>query len=220
MANLGPAGMTNKRVTKEQWLQGALDFIIEHGVFGMTPDRLARSLGTSRSSYYWHFDSQKEFRARVVDYWIRKCTNFVAEQLTSLEGRPEDRFDLLFDLIQQDGITRYEGAVHALAYGDSCLTRKIEEAYLFRQEFLESTLKEIGIRADRRGALSRLLLCFFTWETEMGFSRSRQIVKEHRQLVSDLLIVTDSPDSTSELLPGSAPAPVARSARQACSTGT
>ncbi len=184
--------MTGKRVTKEQWLQGALDFIIEHGVFGMTPDRLAKSIGTSRSSYYWHFKSQQEFRLQVVDFWTQRYTNIVNDELLALEGRPEERIHLLFDLIQKNGITRYEGAAHALAYGDDVLIQKIKETYRIRQQFLKATLKEIGIGEDHVEALSRLLLCFFTWETEMGFSRTRKMVDEHRRLVLDMLEVTNS----------------------------
>ena len=184
--------MAEKRVTKEQWLQGALAFILEHGVFGMTPDRLAKFLGTSRSSYYWHFKSQQDFRFQVIDYWIQRYTHVVADQLLALEGPPEGRIEMLFDLILEDHITKYEGAAHALAYGDDALIQMIKETYRFRQEFLKMTLAEIGIREDRRDALSRLLMAFLTWETEMGYSRTREMDEQHRQLVRDLLNVTDS----------------------------
>lgn len=184
--------MAGKRVTKEQWLQGALDFILEQGVFGMTPDRLAKFLGTSRSSYYWHFKSQQEFRFQVVNYWIQRYTHVVADQLMALEGPPEGRIEMLFDLIHENGITKYEGAAHALAYGDDTLIEMIKETYRFRQDFLKSTLKEIGIRKDRRDALSRLLMAFLTWETEMGYSRTREMGEEHRQLVFDLLKATNA----------------------------
>ena len=184
--------MTDKRVTREQWLRGALDFILEQGVFGMTPERLAKSLGTSRSSYYWHFGNRQEFRKQVVDYWIQRYTDVVAEELANFDGPPEDRFDLLIELICDSDITKYEGAVRALAYGDAGLIRKIERAYRFRQESLTSILSDIGVEEGRLAVLSRLILCFFTWETEMGYSRTRQMVEEHRRLVHDLLGTTAS----------------------------
>lgn len=41
-----------KRVTKDRWLQAALDSLLEHGVNGISIERLARTLGTSKSGFY------------------------------------------------------------------------------------------------------------------------------------------------------------------------
>jgi len=138
--------MTAGRVTKEQWLQGALDFIIEQGVFPMTPERLARSLGTSRSSYYWHFGSQENFRSQVIDYWAATYTDVVREHLSAFEGTAADRLNQLFELVHDDGVSRYEGAVHALAYGNPALMAKIDRAF-----------KGVNITARNLNTINKLL---------------------------------------------------------------
>lgn len=160
--------MAGKRVTKDQWLQGALDFIIEQGVFGMTPERLAKSLGTSRSSYYWHFGSQDEFRSQVVDYWAETYTGGIWEQLSATQGAPENRLDQLLQLVRENGVARYAGAVHALAYGSPALMEKIERADRIRFENVRSVFLESGVERDKLDAVTRIVVCYLTWRAEMG----------------------------------------------------
>ena len=179
--------MTANKVTKEQWLQGALDFIIEQGVFGMTPERLAKSLGTSRSSYYWHFESPEKFRVQVVDYWAETYTDKVGEHLFRDGVTPRERLQKLFNLIHDDGITRYEGAVHALAYGNSALMARIDRAYQTRFEFVRQALSEINVASDKLDATTRLLVCYITWEAEMGACGQSDIVLGDNEFLGSLL---------------------------------
>jgi len=179
--------MTADKVTKEQWLQGALDFIIEQGVFGMTPERLAKSLGTSRSSYYWHFGSQEKFRSQVIDYWAETYTDIVREQLSAIEGPPVERLNQLFERVHDDGVSRYEGAVHALAYGNPALTAKIDRAYRKRFDSVKSILSEYGVERDKLDSVSRLLVCYLTWEAEMGSCERFDSVLDDTEFLVSLL---------------------------------
>ncbi len=179
--------MTADKVTKEEWLQGALDYIVEQGVVGMTPERLARSLGTSRSSYYWHFGSQENFREQVIDYWAGTYTDVVRKQVFANEGTPADRLHRLFKLVHDGGISRYEGAVHALAYGNPALMAKIDHAYRIRFDSVRSILSKSGVERDKLDTVSRLLVCYLTWEGEMSSCERFESVLDYKDFLSSLL---------------------------------
>ncbi len=179
--------MTADKVTKEEWLQGALDYIVEEGVVGMTPERLARSLGTSRSSYYWHFGSQENFRERVIDYWAETYTDVVRELVFANEGAPTDRLHQLFELVHDGGISRYEGAVHALAYGNPTLMAKIDRAYRIRFDSVRSILSKCGVDQDKLDPVSRFLVCYLTWETAMESRERFDSMLDDRDFLSSLL---------------------------------
>ena len=181
------ANMGAGRVRKDQWLQGALDFIVQHGVFGMTPERLAKTLGTSRSSYYWHFKTQADFRSQVVDFWIENYTGVVSDDPAMHEGTPEERLDMLLAIVHEKKLTRYEAAVHALAYGNKDLMRRIKKAYQARFEFIRSIIADTGMGDDELVAHTRLFLCYATWEAEMDFDWTERSYVRHSKLVASLV---------------------------------
>ncbi len=183
----GINGMRVERVRKEEWLQKALDYVLEHGVFGMTPARLAQALGTSRSSYYWHFGNMDDFRDQVVDYWITEYNDAVAAEMARVKSGPVDRFRYLLKRIQESGINRYEGAVHALAYGSERLMQKIQQAYRVRLEVTRHGLQEAGTEEGQVEALARMIICYLTWEAEMGFSETTKLANLKDRLVLDLI---------------------------------
>ena len=41
-----------KRTTKDQWLQAALDSLLESGIHGISIERLAQNLDISKSGFY------------------------------------------------------------------------------------------------------------------------------------------------------------------------
>ncbi len=175
--------MNTERIQKEAWLQAALDYVLENGVFGMTPARLAESLGTSRSSFYWHFGSMREFREHVVDYWIETYTHNVAAEMTRMDGGPAERFRFLLDRINNSGINKYEGAVHALAYGSAPLLQKIQNAYQRRLNITRNSLREAGAEEGKAEALARIILCFLTWRAAMGYPETADATNMQDQLV-------------------------------------
>ena len=48
--------MTDKKtLTAEDWARAALEAIAEDGVTAVAVEPLARSLGVTKGSFYWHF---------------------------------------------------------------------------------------------------------------------------------------------------------------------
>ena len=45
----------NGRLSAEDWAQAALDLIAEQGVAAVAVEPLARRLGVTKGSFYWHF---------------------------------------------------------------------------------------------------------------------------------------------------------------------
>src|SRR3546814_18257468 len=48
------------RLSAEDWAQAALDLIAEHGVAAVAVEPLARRLGVTKGSFYWHFPSDRK----------------------------------------------------------------------------------------------------------------------------------------------------------------
>ena len=48
----------NARLSADDWAQAALDLIAEQGVSAVAVEPLARRLGVTKGSFYWHFPSR------------------------------------------------------------------------------------------------------------------------------------------------------------------
>jgi len=64
----------NIKVTRQDWLNAALDVLITDGVEKVKVLTLANRLGVSRSSFYWYFKSRQEILDGLLDYWSRTNT--------------------------------------------------------------------------------------------------------------------------------------------------
>ena len=59
------------RLTPDDWIQAAIDEVREErGVHGIRIARLARRLGVTPGSFYWHFESRQQLRDRVLRHWM------------------------------------------------------------------------------------------------------------------------------------------------------
>ncbi|MEM7403842.1 MAG: TetR/AcrR family transcriptional regulator [Pseudomonadota bacterium] len=59
----------NTKVTRQDWLNAALDTLIHDGVENVKVLTLARRLDVSRSSFYWYFKDRKDILDALLEYW-------------------------------------------------------------------------------------------------------------------------------------------------------
>ncbi len=70
----------NVKVTRQDWLNVALDVLISDGVEQVKVQPLGNRLGVSRSSFYWYFRSRQDLLDALLDYWQDTNTaTFVAQ---------------------------------------------------------------------------------------------------------------------------------------------
>ncbi len=88
----------NARLSADDWAQAALDLIAEQGVSAVAVEPLARRLGVTKGSFYWHFPSRDALLQAALERWE------VGEQeniFGSLEkvADPRERLRALFQLV-------------------------------------------------------------------------------------------------------------------------
>jgi AcrR family transcriptional regulator len=52
------------------WIDAALDIMVEEGVSGVKIQRLCERLGVTKGSFYWHFDDLDAFLEEVARHWL------------------------------------------------------------------------------------------------------------------------------------------------------
>ncbi len=72
MASSPPAhrsGADRATLTPADWEQAALELIAEKGVSALGVEPLARRMGITKGSFYWHFPGRNELLERALERW-------------------------------------------------------------------------------------------------------------------------------------------------------
>ncbi len=70
------APIGNVKVTRDDWLQLALDVLVSDGIGEVKVLKLAKRLDVSRSSFYWYFKSRQDLLDALLAHW--NATNTAA----------------------------------------------------------------------------------------------------------------------------------------------
>jgi len=63
--------MKVQRLSRDRWIQAGFDALPDGGAIALRAEALARRLGTTKGSFYWHFDDVPAFHAAMLDSWKR-----------------------------------------------------------------------------------------------------------------------------------------------------
>lgn len=61
--------MARTRKTPQTWIDAGLKALPKHGADGLRAETLARLMGTTKGSFYWHFQDVPAFQEAVLTQW-------------------------------------------------------------------------------------------------------------------------------------------------------
>jgi AcrR family transcriptional regulator len=89
------------RLSADDWAQAALDLIAEQGVAAVAVEPLARRLGVTKGSFYWHFPSRDALLQAALERWEKVEQEQVFGQLEAIAD-PRERLRSLFNLVAHE----------------------------------------------------------------------------------------------------------------------
>lgn len=97
-------------LSAEDWAAGALRMIATKGVDALAIEPLARELGVTKGSFYWHFPNREALLVAALELWERKETDDVlARANVGPEVHPRNRIARVFAVADA---TRRAGKAH------------------------------------------------------------------------------------------------------------
>jgi AcrR family transcriptional regulator len=54
---------------RDAWIKGAIAILAEHGPERLRVEVLAKRLGVTKGSFYWHFKDRHDLQGAVLEYW-------------------------------------------------------------------------------------------------------------------------------------------------------
>ncbi|GAB3748013.1 TetR/AcrR family transcriptional regulator [Lysobacter olei] len=89
------------RLSADDWAQAALDMIAEQGVAAVAVEPLARRLGVTKGSFYWHFPSRDALLVAALERWEKLELETVWGQLEAVPD-PRQRLRALFEMVAHE----------------------------------------------------------------------------------------------------------------------
>ena len=79
--------MVNMRLSADDWIDAALQGLLADGPAAVAVQPLARSLGATKGSFYWHFSSRADLLRAVLERWLVVATD---EPIAMVEATGDD----------------------------------------------------------------------------------------------------------------------------------
>lgn len=89
------------RLRAEDWAQAALDLIAEQGVAAVAVEPLARRLGVTKGSFYWHFPSRDALLVAALERWEKVEQETVFGKLEAIADTSQ-RLRALFAVVAHE----------------------------------------------------------------------------------------------------------------------
>lgn len=133
-------------LTAADWAEAALQLIAEAGLGKLTVDTLAKRLGVTKGSFYWHFKGRADLLAAALDRWEQRSTGEAMKTLDAFAD-PRRRLNLLIDASLTPPRARSLYAALAEAAGDPVVGRVLNRVATARVDYLEACYKQLGLAA-------------------------------------------------------------------------
>lgn len=75
-----PANTDKASLSADCWAAAALDAIAYRGIEGIAVEPLARRLGVTKGSFYWHFANREALLTRALELWEQQETDDVLQR--------------------------------------------------------------------------------------------------------------------------------------------
>ena len=177
-----------ERLTRNDWLQAALETMHKSGVEGVKVAPLAARMGVTTGSFYWHFKNRRELLESLLGYWERTMTDAPIEETTKFEGSPKDRILVLMKRVMVDNLAGYDLPIWHWAQSDVGAGRVFQRALDKRFAFATWMFLEAGFPKQQAEIRGRMMVVYLMGESTLVSdsisSRTELIKQKHAILTS------------------------------------
>jgi AcrR family transcriptional regulator len=173
--------MTDQLSAKD-WLDQGLKTLARSGFTALKAEPLAKAMGVSRGSFYWHFADIGAFHAAILKHWREVAAERI---IANLEAASENESPLQLLLRQAfGGKLALENAVRIWAALDPLARSAVQAVDRRRLNYVERLLRASGLSPQAARARAQILYWAF-----LGFALSEEVLPQRRmqQVLDELL---------------------------------
>ena len=135
-----------ERLTREVWLEKALEVLRHEGNAGLRIDHFTHLLGVTKGSFYWHFKDRSDFRNAILDYWDQIYTKRVTAKAEAGGGDAGERLRRAIELVTREDLSGYDEPIDGWAAHEPDIAARVRKVYKFRYNYIRSLFAEMGFK--------------------------------------------------------------------------
>ena len=186
---MAPESTAAKRLDRYDWLLHGIETLRLEGVDAVCVEPMARSLGVTKGSFYWHFKDRDEFLDRLLEYWETENTDRIDGHVAAAAGDPRQRLLAILEYVTTEEINRYDAAVRAWALYDERAAKVVRRVDEKRLSYVHRLFEQIGFSAEQAEVRGRIWYFYLVGEyTAFTKKLPREVRLRHVRLRHDLLV--------------------------------
>ncbi len=145
--------------------------IAEKGVQALAVEPLARRMGITKGSFYWHFSGRESLLEQALQRWEEHDSRNLAKSLGEISN-PRDRLISFFRRVGKEKLTHEVYSKLCAAAGHAQVEPVLERVANRRMEHLSTAFEEMGMPATQARNQARLIYSVY-----LGFL---QLQRQHQ----------------------------------------
>jgi AcrR family transcriptional regulator len=115
------------RLTREDWIDAAIELLTQAGIGAVSVERLATRLDVTRGSFYHHFADREDLLRAMLEYWAQRWTYEVRDQIAALGLDASTTLFALMKAIRHNRAANYDAPFRAWALHDPLARAVVEQ---------------------------------------------------------------------------------------------
>lgn len=133
--------MTRTRLSPDTWVSAGLEALVDAGPAALAAEPLARALGSTKGSFYWHFKDVPAFQDTLLSTWQTRALEQVVDAV-SATGEAEARLRKFGQTVLRDPV---EPKLRAWAQSDPRPAKVLADVDAERLHLLGRLLTTLGL---------------------------------------------------------------------------
>lgn len=134
------------------WIRAGMKILAQSGVDMVLIPPLAKALGVTKGSFYWHFASRDELLLKLIEEWRQHATLRVIEIVERAGASPQEKIRLIAFIGTNSPIDEFGGAVELAvrnwARVNPNVRRVVADVDRQRLNYLTQLYRELGSKVD------------------------------------------------------------------------
>ena len=142
------------RLSAADWEQGALDLIASQGLGAVAVEALARQLGVTKGSFYWHFPTREALLKAALLRWEHQA-EALFDEVEAIE-EPRERLRELFRRTGREAKSHVIYSALLRALDQPIVQPVMERVSQRRMDFLTRAYGQLGMQPRQAAQRARL----------------------------------------------------------------
>ena len=160
------------KVTREDWMNAALNTLVDEGIEQVKVMVLAKKLNVSRASFYWYFSDKEALHTELINHWSVMNTQVIIRQATAPAPSIIEAVANIFScwMDETSFSPRLDAAMRAWAHQDKQIKELVDKEDEKRLTSIKSMYLNHGYEDEEAFIRARVLYFMQIWLLRTGYT--------------------------------------------------